>query len=80
MKLFKTPWFYVGLMFILLTFTTTFNRILDYLDFLFANIFNYKDDLRSNLISLIPTLLIPLAFAFFVSRYLIKCIVNRRLY
>lgn len=80
MKLFRTPWFYVGLVFVLITFTTTFNWIIIRMEYLFANLFNYKNDVKSNLINFIPTLLIPLAFTFFISRYLIKCIVNKRLY
>ncbi|RQO68501.1 hypothetical protein DBR40_19870 [Pedobacter sp. KBW01] len=80
MKLFKTPWFYVGIMFLVITFTSTFARLFEHLDYYFAQAFNYKDDVRSNLISLIPWLVLPLAVTYFVSKYIIKCIVDKRLY
>ncbi len=81
MKLFKTPWFYVGIMFLILTFTTTFNRWLEYVDStFFSQIFNYKNDAKSSFISLIPWLILPLIVTYFISRYVIKCVVGKRLY
>ncbi len=80
MKLFKTPWFYVGIMFLVLTFTTTLNRLLEHLDYYFAQVFNYKNDVKSNLISLIPWLILPLIITYFIAKYVIKCLMNKRLY
>lgn len=71
-KFFSTPWAYVLVMFLLMTFTGLFNRIFDYLEYWFLSIIPSNNQRVLSSAALLVNLVLPLVLVYWVAKFFLR--------